>query len=69
MAEGMDKREYRRAVKAAKRVIAFVSISEGRMIGVKISKRQALFLIKTLADDKPINAVWADPEETYLFVG
>jgi len=66
----MTKREYRRAVADARRVIGFVTISDNRLGGVRISKRQALFLINAVPDDKPIFAEWGDaPDNTFLFVG
>ena len=70
MAEGIDKAEYKRAVRTARRIMGFITVSGSRKVGIKLSKVEALFLVKALADDKPIQAEWGDGDDkTILFVG
>ena len=68
----MDKREYKRAIRKARRIIAFLSMTDEMqmMSGIKISKAQALRLTENSQfDNVSIAAEWADDDQEILFVG
>ena len=66
----MEKAEYIKAVKSARRVIGFLAITDNMTKGVKISKKSALFLARFAIAGESIKAEWGDaPDNTLLFVG
>ena len=65
----MDKKEYRQAVKQARRVFGYVQISQTRRQAVRLSKVKALGLICQVDDDNAIAAMWADDDHAFLLVG
>ncbi len=68
----MNKQEYKRAIRKARRIIAFLSMTDEMkmMSGIKISKAQALRLTQNSQFDNVSNAAeWADYDQEILFVG
>ena len=65
----MNLNEYRRAVRQAKRILAFVRISDKRRNSVRISRAKALALPVLVKEDEKIDAVWIDDEQTILLIG
>ena len=68
----MDRQEFNKAVRQARRIIAFLSMTDemGMMSGIKISKVQALQLVgNSKFDEVSIAAQWADDDQEILFVG
>ena len=64
----MDAKEYRQAVKEAKRIFAYVKITDTRRQAMRVSKVKALELIRQVNGDD-VNATWADDDHTFLLVG
>ena len=68
----MDKKQYTRAVRKARRIVAFLSMTAESQVmsGIKISKAQALRLVQlSRFDSESIAAEWADDSQEILFVG
>lgn len=68
----MDKKQYTRAVRKARRIVAFLSMTAESQVmsGIKISKAQALRLVQlSRFDSDSIAAEWADDSQEILFVG
>ena len=64
----MDAKEYRGAVKEAKRIFAYVKITATRRQAMRVSKVKALELIRQVNGDE-IEAAWASDDHTFLLVG
>ena len=64
----MDAKEYRQAVKEAKRIFAYVKITDTRRQAMRVSKVKALELIRQVNGDE-IEATWASDDHTFLLVG
>lgn len=66
----MTTTEYRAAVKSARRIIAFVYVTDKRRGGIKLSKQEALNLVKGRPGNEEVTrAGWVDGEPTVLLVG
>lgn len=60
----MTATEFRKAAKAAKRIFAYVPITDRRNIPIRISKSEALGLVKGFANDMEIKAEVMDINDT-----
>ena len=66
----MEKSEYIKAVKSARRIMGFMAVTDSSVKGVKLSKKNALMLYRLAPANEPIRAIWGDaPDNTILFVG
>jgi len=64
----VDAKEYKRAVKQATRIFAYVKITDTRRQAMRVSKVRALELIRQV-DGDDVNAIWADDDHAFLLVG
>ena len=64
----MDNTEYRKAVKSAKRVFAYVQVTETRRQAMRVSKVKALELVRQVNGGN-VNAIWASDDHNFLLIG
>lgn len=65
----MDKATYLRSVKKAKRIFAYVQITERRKVATRVSKNRAAQLARQLEATDDVDAMWASKEQRFLLVG
>lgn len=65
----MNKKEYARAIREAKRIFGYIRITETKRQAVRLSKVKALALVGQVTDDDTINAMWASDDQSFLLVG
>lgn len=65
----MNKAQYLKACRKAKRVFGYIQITEARKQATRISKAKAAGLVSQVSDHDKIDAEWADDEHTFLLVG
>jgi len=65
----MKKREYLKAVKRARRIFAYIHMTDRRNAPVRISRAKACGLVSQIGDDDTIRAKWASDDKLFLLIG
>jgi len=65
----MTKKEYKTAVRKAKRIFGYVKITDQKRQAVQLSKAKALSLVQQVPDDAKVGAMWASEDQMFLLVG
>ncbi len=65
----MTKAQYLKAVKRARRIYAYVQVTDARKVATRISHASAELLVCQVARGDAIDAAWADDDRRTLVIG